>query len=80
MASKSNVQELVRPTALTASNAEAMNTNAIGMLAEKVAEWTTIVGERRVEAKHNYLSSVGKLNFNSLEDDDLVLYRIDEIT
>lgn len=44
-------------------------------LSDKIAEWTSIVGERGIAVKHDFVAT-----FEELKRKDLILYRVEEIT
>ena len=64
-------------TMLKTSNTkvEVAQPEVVKSLPDKIAEWTSIVGERGIAVKHDFVAT-----FEELKRKDLILYRVEEIT
>ena len=54
---------------------EVTQPEVVKSLPDKIAEWTSIVGERGIAVKHDFVAT-----FEELKRKDLILYRVEEIT
>ena len=54
---------------------EVTQPEVVKSLPDKIAEWTSIVGGRGIEEKHDFVAA-----FEELSRKDLILYRVEEIT
>lgn len=54
---------------------EVAQPEVVKSLPDKIAEWTSIVGKRGIEEKHDFVAA-----FEELSRKDLILYRVEEIT
>ncbi len=54
---------------------EVAQPEVVKSLPDKVAEWTSVVGGRGIEEKHDFVAA-----FEELKRKDLILYRVEEIT